>query len=404
MNTMSSDSLVNIEFRLYWKSKEAVHSEVYYGQRVNYGWDIFPKTLHERLMSNSGSEVIEYDLESGDARHKYDSRKCFFIRNGQFDRAFRPDEVVEPRHGRFYPKGMLKDISGVYRQNMEPFRVVGSNDNQLRIDFNHPLSGKEARLTAAVQSVTKKASSTGGRATDWLETITNGPGMQGRIDGQPTDFFSGQPFSRQDNEEDGRFYATPRLVNHVDHTAIEQISKIYRGFLKPDTAVLDLMSSWTSHIPSGTSLGRLTGLGLNEEELQANRQLTDYVLHDLNINPKLPFGDNTYHTVLCTVSVEYLTRPFEVFEEINRILKPGGCFIVTFSDRWFPSKAVRIWREIHEFERIGLIIEYFLASGRYRDIETVSVRGLPRPPDDKYYGERRVADPVFCVAGAKVHN
>ncbi|NTV43429.1 MAG: class I SAM-dependent methyltransferase [Syntrophobacteraceae bacterium] len=117
---------------------------------------------------------------------------------------------------------------------------------------------------------------------------------------------------------------------------------------------------------------------------------------------KLPFHDNTHHGVVCTVSVEYLTRPFEVFEEINRVLKPGGHFIVTFSDRWFPPKVVRIWREIHEFERIGLVTEYFLASGKYGNIETFSIRGLPRPTDDKHYGERGVSDPVFCVAGAKL--
>jgi SAM-dependent methyltransferase len=91
-----------------------------------------------------------------------------------------------------------------------------------------------------------------------------------------------------------------------------------------------------------------------------------------------------------------------VFEEINRVLKPGGYFIVTFSDRWFPPKVVRIWREIHEFERIGLVTEYFLASGKYRNIETFSIRGLPRPSDDKHHRERGVSDPVFCVAGAKL--
>jgi SAM-dependent methyltransferase len=164
------------------------------------------------------------------------------------------------------------------------------------------------------------------------------------------------------------------------------------------------MSSWTSHIPSENHLGKLTGLGLNEEELQANKQLSDYVIHDLNVNPKLPFNDNTYDTVVCTVSVEYITRPLEVFEEINRILKPGGYFLVTFSDRWFPPKVVKIWQEMHEFERIGLVTEYFLASEKYRNIETFSIRGLPRPPDDKYYGQRWGSDPVYCVAGAKLDN
>ncbi len=401
MNKISPDSLTNIEFRLNWKSGDAAHTEVYYGQRINLWRDIFPKKLYEQLLSTSVSDRIEYDLGPDDSRFIYDPKKRFYIRQNQFDRTFQPHVVIEPRYGRFYPKGMLKDIPGVYKQNIEPFRCVGSDDYQLQVDFNHPLSEKELHLTAVIHSVTKKISITGGNCTDWIETITSGPGMQIRINGRPTDFFSDDPFSRKDNEADAQFYVTPRFVSHIDDTAIGQISDIYSKFLKPGMRVLDLMSSWTSHIPSDINLGKLTGLGLNEEELQGNEQLSDYVIHDINVNPNLPFNDNTYDTVVCTVSVEYMTRPFEVFEEINRILKPGGYFVVTFSDRWFPPKVVKIWEEMHEFERIGLVTEYFLASPKYRNIETFSIRGLPRPPDDKYYGKRRVSDPVFCAAGAK---
>jgi hypothetical protein len=289
----------------------------------------------------------------------------------------------------------------VYRQNIQTFRCVGFDDHHLQVDFNHPLSDKELHLTAVIHSVTKGTRSTGGRCTDWIETIAGGPGMQIRTNGKPTDFFSDDPFSRKDNDEDGRFYVNPRFVNHVDNAAIGQISDLYGKFLKPGMRVLDLMSSWTSHVPPQVHLGRLTGLGLNKEELQANEQLSDYIIHDLNINPRLPFNDNSFDVVVCTVSVEYMIRPFEVFEEINRILKPGCYFVVTFSDRWFPPKVVKIWHEMHEFERIGLVMEYFLASGKYRNLETFSIRGLPRPLDDKYYGQRRVSDPVFCVAGAR---
>ena len=367
MNKISSDSLANIEFRLNWKSRDAAHTEVYYGQRINFWADIFPKKLYELLLSKSVSDRIEYDLKPDDSRFVYDPKKRFSIRRNQFDRTFRPDIVIEPRYGRFYPKGMVKDIPGLYKQNIEPFRCVGSDNDQLQVDFNHPLSEKELHLTAVIHSVTKKISNTGRTCTDWVETITSGSGMQIRINGKPTDFFSDNPFSRNDNEEDGQFYVTPRFVNHIDDTAIGQISDLYSKFLKPGMRVLDLMSSWTSHIPSESHLGKLTGLGLNEKELQENEQLSDYVIHDLNVNPQLPLDDNTYDAVVCTVSVEYMTRPFEVFEEINRILKPGGYFVVTFSDRWFPPKVVKVWQEMHEFERIGLVAEYFLASEKYRE-------------------------------------
>jgi SAM-dependent methyltransferase len=100
--------------------------------------------------------------------------------------------------------------------------------------------------------------------------------------------------------------------------------------------------------------------------------------------------------------VEYLVRPFELFEEVARVLKPGGPFIVTFSNRWFPPKVIRAWTELHEFERMGMVLEYFLKSGQYRDLETYSVQGLPRPENDKYFGQMLYADPVYAVWGRKI--
>lgn len=119
------------------------------------------------------------------------------------------------------------------------------------------------------------------------------------------------------------------------------------------------MSSWRSHVPQNLKLDSLIGFGLNREEMLQNPQLTDHVIHDLNRDPSLPLIDNEFDAVICTVSVEYLIHPFEVFREIARILKPDGFFIVTFSNRWFPPKVIRIWSELHDFERIGLVLEYF---------------------------------------------
>lgn len=80
--------------------------------------------------------------------------------------------------------------------------------------------------------------------------------------------------------------------------------------------------------------------------------------------------------VICSVSVEYLVRPLEVFAEVGRVLKPGGRFIITFSDRWFPSKVIQLWTELHPFERMALVLEYFRRSGQFSDLATESRRGL----------------------------
>jgi ubiquinone/menaquinone biosynthesis C-methylase UbiE len=116
-------------------------------------------------------------------------------------------------------------------------------------------------------------------------------------------------------------------------------------------------------------------------------------------NPQIPFDDHEFDAVICTVSVEYLIHPFDIFEEINRVLKPGGIFIVTFSNRWFPPKAISIWSELHEFERMGLVLEFFLKSGHYKNLQTHSMRGLPRPADDKYVSQILFSDPVSAVWG-----
>lgn len=165
--------------------------------------------------------------------------------------------------------------------------------------------------------------------------------------------------------------------------------------------VLDLMSSWKSYIPDKLALKELVGIGLNRQELRLNRLLTDYRVHDLNQNPSLPFADNHFDAVICNVSMEYLTNPFAVFDEVARILSPKGYFVLTFSNRWFPPKVIRIWQELHEFERVGLVLEYFLRSAKFNDLHTYSVRGLPRPVNDKYYPQIKRADPVFAAWGRK---
>jgi SAM-dependent methyltransferase len=169
--------------------------------------------------------------------------------------------------------------------------------------------------------------------------------------------------------------------------------------LAPGARALDLMSSWVSHLDGIADTATVSGLGMNAAELAENPRLADYVVQDLNREPRLPYADGSFDVVICSVSVEYLASPFDVFAEVARVLKPGGQFIVTFSDRWFPPKIIRLWTELHPFERMGLVLEYFHRSGHFTGMATESWRGRPRPEDDKYYPQRRTADPVFTVSG-----
>lgn len=214
------------------------------------------------------------------------------------------------------------------------------------------------------------------------------------------DFFSDNPFFRDDEKPDASFYSNERIVSHIDETARRNLSELYGKRIKRQSLVLDLMSSWQSHLPDDLAIEGLHGLGMNRDELAANPRLSEYRVHDLNLDPSLPYGEGAFDTVICSLSVEYLIRPFDVFKEVYRVLKPGGQFIVTFSNRWFPTKAIGLWAGLHEFERMGLVMEYFLASG-FGDIETLSLRGFPRPYTDDYFPALKQSDPLYLVQGAK---
>jgi len=168
---------------------------------------------------------------------------------------------IEPRLGRFYPKGILKAIPNVFKSNTEPFRCIGLDDKRVMVDFNHPLARHEAALDVEVVGVQKKLGAIGGSCTAWVEVATEGPGMQARYKVMPTDFFSDNPFGREDETVDGHFYGTPRLVSHIDEQAISTISSIYGQHLSEGMEVLDLMSSWGSHVPKDIMLRSLVGIG-----------------------------------------------------------------------------------------------------------------------------------------------
>lgn len=401
MGRIESKSLASIEFTLRWNSSHASHVEHFFAKKVNFWRDIFPEGLRERLIGRGEGEQVLLTEDARDIVAPYDPHDEFDLGLHRFDTRYNSALAAGPRLGRFYPRGILKGLSNIFPGNVEPFRCVGLSDTHLRVDLNHPLAGKTLQLTAVIGSIAAKSGDLGGSCIDWAEAISAGPGMQARCRGVQTDFFSDDPFRRTDEDDDAVFYDRSRLVTHIDEEAIGIVKGLYGDLLRDGMRVLDLMSSWRSHIPEHLSLKSLVGVGLNRGEMEENNQLSDFLIHDLNRDPRLPFEDRTFDAVICTVSVEYLTEPFRIFEEVARMLMPGGIFVVTLSNRWFPPKAIRIWSELHEFERIGLVIEYFLGSGQFENISTYSMRGRPRPFSDKHFIETQVSDPVYAVWGQR---
>jgi FKBP-type peptidyl-prolyl cis-trans isomerase 2 len=391
MQTINIDSVTDIAFQLRWESEHASHTEGYAARNVNLWRDWLPENVHRKLIGLQSWEKASVAFEPGELFGQ-DSGPLTVDRK-QFG--------LTPRNGRFYPKGRLSGIAGVFPQNMQPFRIVGLNNGHLSVNMGHPLALRPLNLSMTVGEIEAKDKERGGTSVDWVGLLTDGPGMQARWHNNPTDFFSGTPFIRRDDQDDRNFYERPRLVHHLDLTARDMVADIYRRFVKDGMQVLDLMSSWTSHLPEDVRPETVSGLGMNQTELEQNPRLTEFKVHDLNTEPRLPYADESFDVVLCTVSVEYLTRPIDIFREVARVLKAGGVFVVTFSNRWFPPKVIQVWEELHEFERVGLVMEYFLQSGVFEDLGTYSMRGLPRPDDDKYARELAYSDPVYAVWGSR---
>jgi len=214
--------------------------------------------------------------------------------------------------------------------------------------------------------------------------------------------FSEDAFSPLDDRDDALFYETDRFVSHLDSLALSTVQHLIGQLITEENPmILDLMAGWDSHIPDDLKASDIVGLGLNENELKNNKKLTRYVLYDLNKDSHLPFPDGTFDVVLNTVSVDYLTHPIDVFKEVGRILKPGGLFLVIFSNRMFPQKAVKIWRESDENERVILVNDFFDLSGAFEKTSHFASKGKPRPKDDKYAGETLAGDPIYAIFAEK---
>lgn len=210
-------------------------------------------------------------------------------------------------------------------------------------------------------------------------------------------------FSREDERDDALFYATPRLTTHVDAVALQTIERVVDQLVvETRPAILDLMAGVNSHLPARIEPARVVGLGLNAEELAANEALTERVIHDLNHQLALPFGDESFDVVLNALSVDCLVHPLEIFREVGRVLKPGGLFLCVFSDRIFRTKAVKIWRESGEAERVWLVEDYFRqAESWFGPHQVFSSQGKPRPADDPYAEQGIPSDPIFAVYADK---
>ena len=203
----------------------------------------------------------------------------------------------------------------------------------------------------------------------------------------PHDRFPAGFFDRQDPSDDAAFYAPPRLVTHIDDAAIAAVGTLYAE-LGIDGEVLDLMGSWISHFAEPPA--SLHVLGMNQRELDANPMATATTIHDLNADSRLPFADESFDDAVCCVSIDYLVRPIDVIGDLARVIRPGGRFVCTFSNRCFPTKAIRGWLANTDEGRAEVVAEYFRLAG-----------GWGEPTIDRRTPVGHRGDPLFAVWAAR---
>jgi hypothetical protein len=199
-------------------------------------------------------------------------------------------------------------------------------------------------------------------------------------------------FQREDESNDSLFYKEPRLLVHIDEHAIAAIGEYFSEALPHDGLILDLMSSWRTHLPEDFVKEQLVGLGLNAVELAENPQLDHRIVQDINTLPGLPFRDSCMHAAVITVSAQYLTKPIEVFQEVNRVLEDHGTFHIIYSNRMFATKAVAAWKALDDFQRGQLLTSYFAVSGGWEQPKMLDISPKLGTP----------SDPVYIVSARKV--
>jgi SAM-dependent methyltransferase len=191
-------------------------------------------------------------------------------------------------------------------------------------------------------------------------------------------------FHRINEAPDEDCVQPPPFAAPVDAAAIECVTGLYRRYFPPGGAILDLMSSWVSHLPPEAEYCRVVGVGLNEQELAENPFLDEWLVQNLNHDTRLPFADGEFDAAVICASVQHLTRPIEVLREVGRVVHPGGPVVITFSNRCCPTKPIACWRMLDDDGHLCVVRHYLQEAGNWRDVQCC--HRCPDAGSDALYG------------------
>ncbi|MGE4421090.1 MAG: hypothetical protein AB7D39_02220 [Pseudodesulfovibrio sp.] len=354
MTVFNDNAIGALEFTVTWERDGEQYEEWFLGRRVNPVNDIFPRGMREALEGKRAGESVVFTYEPRLCIPRRRDSLVLRLTRDRLRRKTVSGEPILPRVGRFYPQGHIDGLLDVYPDTLTPFRLVDLDDETFTADRNHPLADVPVTIEAKIQYMEPRDVGAYGSLTHWREATCDwGPGMQAMLDGEPPDFFHPAFFDRAaDLGEDFRPPAP-------DAAALRNYQRILARFVRPGMRVLDL--SPDSERPTGQ-----------------------------------------YDAAACLCALEYMDRPVDILRYIAHFLPPGAPVVLAFTDAFDPDRAIRGWRELHPFERMGLALEYLRMAGFTEGLGTVSVRNDWRDRDDPAFLKTRgVSDPVFVAYGRK---
>jgi len=392
---MTEEKLVSVDFKLEWKSQCAKHTDVFHVSNIDLINDNFPAGFAEKIAALKVGESFNQTFQAKELLGEdFSSKNVISFDTEHFNQNFK-NQNSPPMLYRFYPSAIAWQGLDSYETDTKPFRLISINESNMVGDRNHPLAKYYLTLTATKTEesdnpIKERA------ALNITKIITmKGPGMQVPFEYGDSIFLDNYPFSTDDE----RSNTARKFDKKIDDSTTTEIAKLHTQLLLKHSKVLDLVSDSETYLEANYETGLLTGLGYNENKLAANPLLDTYHVQNLNEDTGLPFETDSFDDAICSLSIETLIDPLAIMRELSRVIKPGGKFIVTFTNRYDTEKTIRLWPQLHLFERMQLVLEYFRQASGFDNLETYSKRGLPLSKNDKLSEQKTISDPIFAVWG-----
>lgn len=406
LNKVEKGCILDALAGIHWQGQDCRFSDWRFLPNINLWRDYLPPEIEMQLHAKKTGEVIKYRYEADDLIENSQKEPLKTVAIKQFQPSEQCMSAVMPFLGRFYPKDFLNGVEGIYQGNKFPCRIAAIDEQSISVNLNHPLAGKTLDLEFRIEHVRPAGAERGGRCNDIPSLICDlGPGMQDRLPDRETDFRSAHAFTRLDESDDAEYFSIPDFEPFWDSCALQQVASLYNQLIPEHSKVLDLMAG--AHSPlqeSAIHPSHITCAGLNRQELEANPICQEIQIVNVNAqNPLAVFSnDAEFDVVLIHAAIEYVIQPDILIAEIARILKPGGRIIISFSNRSVTPRVIQIWKEIHEFERPGLVLSYLRHAQSFTHFNSFSLRGLFRPESDTLASQLLYSDPVYMVWADKI--